>query len=346
MRPARSRVLLAGVIASLASLAAAPPALAQSAPPMARCDVHMLRAPDAVRLVVEARLRREPRCETSLVVRIVPTTAGLYLLAHTPGGRLYEMVVPEAETAAELIASWALRREPAQSVPPLTPPAIGPPLVEAQAQPAAPAGFSSPAQSDSAYAVPRVAPPGITPERTVEAAPGESAPGAAGPGAKAGQWVSVAGITGDDVVGLRAELDLWSRGGWSGGVAIEYSAMQMMNETASSVFDFSDLRGVLTAGHTLGRGALRLRAQVGLGVVKTEMTGFMTGIGMVSYAGANPIGEAGAHVQLLLGQARAWAFSAGPMLSIYSQTLLVDGGGGELVRTLDVSFVGGLRRRL
>src|SRR5258705_281278 len=80
----------------------------------APCDVHILRAPDRAKAVIEARMRAEPTCETSLVVRVVPTSrGGLYLLAHTPNGHVYELVARDARTAADLVALWASSREPA-----------------------------------------------------------------------------------------------------------------------------------------------------------------------------------------------------------------------------------------
>src|SRR5262245_46219633 len=108
----RLALLTAGAIVLLGAVpGATPSALAQPARARTRCDVHILRSPEPVRLVIEARVRKEPACETQLVLRVVPTTSGLYLLAHTPSGRTYEMVVPDAATAAELVATWAGRSE-------------------------------------------------------------------------------------------------------------------------------------------------------------------------------------------------------------------------------------------
>jgi hypothetical protein len=310
----------------LASLAVAPSAPAQPAP--RRCDVHVLRAPEPVRLAVEARLAREPRCEAALAVRIIPTTDGLYLLAQTPGGHAYEMIVPDAEIAAELIATWAIHRDPAvapehapSAVAPLAPPPIAPPPVEAHP--------------------------------ALEAAPGataEAAAGAPGPGAIAGQWLSLSGIAGAEVFGIRGDLDLWSKGGWSGGVAVAYTSMRMGNVSSVATLDFGDLRGTITAGHTFGTGALRIRGQIGVGVVQTELIGTVDGFGPISYAGTHPIGEGGAQLHVLLGTDRAWAISAGPTLTIYTQTFQLASdpfaGMQSVKRSLDVSFVGGLRRRL
>ncbi len=338
----RLAIPIAGVLASLAvvSPALAQPGLAQPAPAPtpARCDVHVLRSPEPVRLVVEARLRREPRCATSLVVRIVPTSTGLYLLAHTPVGHTYEMIVPDAEIAAELIATWAVRRDPAAPpapLPPLAPPAIAPPPVDAS-----PALSSAPAAGvEASHEVPRVRPPGITPE---------TPPGAPARGAMAGQWLSMSGIAGAEVFGVRGELDLWSKGGWSGGVAVAYTVMDMVNVSGSAALEFGDLRGMVTAGHTLGRGALRLRGQVAVGVVRTELAGVVDGFGPISYAGAHPIGEASAQLHVMLGRGRVWALSGGPTLTVYAQTFELSNGTGmqAVERSFDVSFVGGLRRRL
>jgi hypothetical protein len=295
----RLALVIAGVLAPLAT---APSALAQPAPAPGRCNVHVLRSPEPVRALIEARVRREVRCETSLVLRVVPTTMGFYLLAQSPTGRTYEMVVPDAETAAELVAAWGARVE---------------------------AGTA--AQWGRA--------PGMTPE----VRPGE--PPAR---AKAGQWVAMAATAGEDVFGIRGELDLWASNGWAAGVAVAYSEMQLGNTAGDVALEFRDLRGMVTAGHTLGRGALRLRGQVGIGMVRTQMTGFLSGPGAVSFEGAYAIGEAGVHVDLTLGRDRAWALTGGPALTLYAQSYQVSGGGvmRPVERTLDISFVGGIRRRL
>lgn len=333
----RIALLSAGVIAFLVL---AQPALAQPAPPVqpapaqpalaqpARCDVRILRSPEPVRLVIEARLRREAQCETSLAMRVVPTTEGLYLLGLTPSGHAYEMVVPDAETAAELIAAWAQRRDPAAAVPSLAPPVgaapilVGPPGDHAAAGAPGAAGHA----------------PGT---------PAEHAPGAPSSHAADGAWLGVMAIVSDGGAGIRGEIDLWAKRGWSAGVALTYSEMEMESEDGGTLFLFGDIRAVATVSHTLGRGPLRLRGHVGVGGVRTQMTGFISGLGPVSYEGTHAVAEASALAQVRFGEGRAWAVTGGPMLTLYSQTYVLDNDFGmqTATRTLDVSFTAGLRRR-
>jgi hypothetical protein len=125
--------------------------------------------------------------------------------------------------------------------------------------------------------------------------------------------------------------------------------MQLVSADGTAALEFGDLRGMVTAGHTLGRGALRLRGQVGLGAMRTDMGGFLDGFGPVSYTGTHPVGELGAHLQVAFGRDRAWALTGGPALTIYGQTFAISNELGMQTaasRTYDVSFVGGLRRRL
>src|SRR5690606_15193316 len=100
-----SRRVMRNVI-YLAVLLAASSAAAQSVEEARTCQVTIARAPDDVREVVEAWVRSEPQCSKALEVRIVPTEGGLYLLAQDEQGRIRDRVVPDAETAGVLVASW------------------------------------------------------------------------------------------------------------------------------------------------------------------------------------------------------------------------------------------------
>jgi len=86
------------------------------------CRVTIARAPDDVREVVEGWVRAEPRCRGELEVRIVPTDGGLYLLALDGSGRSRERVVPDAQSAGALIASWAADDRVAAAPPALVDP--------------------------------------------------------------------------------------------------------------------------------------------------------------------------------------------------------------------------------
>src|SRR5215470_2613557 len=82
------------------------------------CNVTIVRAPDAVREVVESWVRAEPRCSGTLEVRIVPTDGGYYLFARDADGRTRERVVPDPQSAGALVASWAAADEVQLAAPP------------------------------------------------------------------------------------------------------------------------------------------------------------------------------------------------------------------------------------
>jgi len=86
-------------------------AIAQPVTRPSRCEVTIVdapgaHAPEVVREVIEEWVRAEPRCTTTLEVRVVPTDGGLYLLARDGSGRLQERLVPDAQSAGALVASW------------------------------------------------------------------------------------------------------------------------------------------------------------------------------------------------------------------------------------------------
>jgi hypothetical protein len=90
----------AALIAGALVVAAAAPALADP------CTVDMVRVPDDVRPVIEKWVAAEPSCRIHLAVRVLATDGGYYVLATDPAGGVRERLVPDATTAAVLIASW------------------------------------------------------------------------------------------------------------------------------------------------------------------------------------------------------------------------------------------------
>jgi len=83
------------VVAAAAPAAAAP------------CAVEVVRAPDGVREVIDRFVAAEPQCAASLEVRVVETDEGLYVVAQDRDGRIRDRVVPDAQAAGVVIASWA-----------------------------------------------------------------------------------------------------------------------------------------------------------------------------------------------------------------------------------------------
>lgn len=79
---------------------------ARPIPPGYACGVHVLRAPAELAPAIEARLAALSACGRRLDVWIVRAQDGLYVIARDELGRVRERVVPDAEVASALIASW------------------------------------------------------------------------------------------------------------------------------------------------------------------------------------------------------------------------------------------------
>jgi hypothetical protein len=302
-----------------------------SAQPTPRCEIHVLRAPDGVRVAIEEAVRAEKRCDMSLVVRVVPTDKGLYLLAQSPSGRSFEAVVADARAAAAQVAAWSI-------------PELISPVKEAEPVEPLPVAAKDP----NVFAVPRVRPPGVTPELSnsdkVSVPPASSS-------TRSNRFLSAGGWIGDRVVGARIGVDLAGKNGWSLGVALGASEMRMLgSEVATEIaaFDFSDIRTVATAGYTFGSGGAQLRTEVGAGVVHTSLTGlspFTPNAMEFETSGLFPVGEASVHGIFSVGS--SWALSAGPIISFYGQEYRSTTTNEVMVRReLDVSVLAQLRRRL
>lgn len=101
------RLALSSAISfSIALSAVVDAGVALAQPAAAQCQVNVVRAPEDVRRMIEAWVRREAACRTSIEVRVIPTDNGLYVLAREPSGRIYERLVPDAQAAGVLITSW------------------------------------------------------------------------------------------------------------------------------------------------------------------------------------------------------------------------------------------------
>jgi len=110
-------------IVSLARSAAAqpvdPPPFIETHP----CSVTIVHAPDDVRREIEDWVHREVECRISLDVRAIPTDGGLYLVARASTGQLHERLVPDAQTAGVLVASW-IANDSLEPIPPPPPPPL------------------------------------------------------------------------------------------------------------------------------------------------------------------------------------------------------------------------------
>ncbi len=295
---------------------AAAPAGAQPAP----CAVTFVRAPDDVRTVVEDWVRAEPVCATALELRIVPTEGGLYLLARDDSGRVRERVVPDAQAAGVLVASWV--------------------AADANAAPGAPVAADAPAVAVAPVAgVPVAAPPGPVeapgvaspPGATESLAPGVAATLVAQPTpTMTPRWLSLGGMfamSGTGGGGIRGELDLRARRYVTLGLAASMSESGMMLVGGQPVsIDTADAKVVGYVSLNARWGKWHLRSAFGAGVVYTRatMTDWRMG-GSREAAGLFPTGEVSLGIGRELGA--TWAVHAGPVVSLYLQEYEIETSG-------------------
>jgi hypothetical protein len=232
----------------------AAPALAQ--PAAQTCDVRIVRAPDAVRTAVQTWLDGE-HCNISLEVRIIPTDGGLYLLSRDPLGRVHERVVPDAQAAGMLIASWAADD------------GIAPPVI------APPAPAPAPVEPEPEL---RIAPPSST---TVHKRMHHATPTR-----RRTRWASLDAGGGLRGGGVRTSVDIFTYGNWLFGATsalttnrlplggYPYITMANGGELYLPSINILDARVLATAGRNVDLGdTWHARATIGLGVGVTSVTG-------------------------------------------------------------------------
>jgi hypothetical protein len=312
----------------LAALAA--PAAAQPVTQPSRCEVTIAKAPDEVREAIEAWVAAEPRCAITLEVRAVPTEGGFYLFARDAAGRVRERIVPDAQTAGVLVASWVaddlIDRLPPPST---TPPPVDTP-VEIPAEPMPPGATA-----------PVTAPITVGPPTTLAA---KTEP----PRAR-GNWLTLGGMVqmhGEGAGGARAELDVLRRGKWTLGAVFASSwAHHDLDNWDGDYVKTTDLRLLVTLARTkqLGR-RWEMRVGVGAGVLGTSAKGFSDG-DPIEARGVFPTAEA----SVLFSRSiyNNWSVGFGPIVSLYAQEWIdLDPHMTIMDRNGDVMFLAGVRRKL
>lgn len=306
-------------LVACAFLAASSPALAQPSAAPAPCLVEFVRAPPEVQATIEAWVAAEPRCATRLELRVVPTTDGLYLLGRRPDGRLHERIVPDAQTAGVLVASWMAEDQPVPVTMPAPPPRPRPLIVDPFAT--------------------------ATPTTVVAAAPS--------PRSTTSRWIGLAymlGMNQGGTQGVRAELDLVIRGAWGLGVAgsISEGSSQTFSQLGIMSMEVADAKVVALGARTWGRGRWQFRIGGGLGVVKSEVLVHDLGASpnFRSGAGVFPTVELSAMVSRRLGD--RWALTAGPAATYVTQSYdKTQPDGVSAYRSgFQVVMLGGLRLRM
>ncbi len=323
-------------VALLTASTAVAPAFAQ---PAARCAVTVVRAPDDVRLTIEPMLATE-HCTTSLQVRVIPTERGLYVIAGDEHGRMRERVVPNATSAAVLIASWAsddsITGAPPIPVPPVSAPPVaavhdgimGPSMVPSTA----PSMVDEPDRSDEDDEVAPVQ----HPARFITLGIG----GAAGSG-----------------TGIRAEVDLLDHCNWTFGIlgsitgetmrVTDYMQAYATNYTATT----SDYALAVAVGGTHRWGTWHLRTGAALGLVistlelepdySNQNSPFAGGSGTT----ASPWLEAHLLAGHSLGATKRWELEVGATVSYAKQSWFVGATMETLARDAgSIMLVANVRR--
>lgn len=302
--------------------AAAAPAAAQPVTQPTSCEVTISRAPDEVREAIEAWVNAEPRCSTTLDVRVVVTEGGFYMFARDGAGRIRERVVPDAQSAGVLVASWVADDLIAATVPePAPAPAPMPPS-------ATPVVAAAP---EATAVVATAAPPRTTSRRWL----------------MVGATVQVEGAA----AGLRGELDVIRRGKWTLGAILAGSYSELAfgydHVLAPGRLESVDVALLAALSRASNMGKWGMRLSVAAGLMRTRVTGDLAGERMDA-TGVSPVVEASIlFSREFLG---GWALAAGPIVTMPAQEYTVMDNSGATVtfarRGLDVMAFGGLRRRL
>jgi hypothetical protein len=155
--------------------------------------------------------------------------------------------------------------------------------------------------------------------------------------------LAVAGeISGNAGTGVRGELDLFRRGGFTLGIAAGASSMRIREMYSVHEFSLLELHAGASLAYAAQRGRWQLRLQGGVGRGKTRPTPGTDGP-RVWATSVYPSAEASA--MLAREVLEHWAISAGPMVA-WSRQELRDDMGLSFDSGPDASFVLGIRRRL
>lgn len=322
------------------------------------CSVDIARAPDAVREVITQWVEAEHDCGPPLEVRIVETSGGLYVLARDAAGHVHERVVPDAQSAGVLIASWAAAPSSAPSTG-TSPEATAPTAVT---------GDMSIDLSWTPPAVPLAAP------STVDAIPasGDAIPatGDAIPATasheRATKWLSLGGaigIGGAGAQGVRGEIDLKAIGAWRVGVAGTLMHVDVDPDFGryTGYLDLVDMKAALYAAHTVDVGHWQLRATAGIGAVVTHGDGVLydradaneKAVFWPQISTVSPTGEASV---TMAHSFAGFGVILGPVVSLVHETLQMKMGEADVTydgsslaysrNALELAFFGGIRHRL
>jgi len=236
------------------------------------CAVTLVISPPSVRDVVAKWVQAEPRCAVALEVRIVPTDGGFYVHARDARGRVRERIVPDGQTAAVLITSWAADDTiaPGTTRDAVDDLAWSPPKVR---------GPEPGVLIDNLVYTPPptiVAPVAAKPEVAVQGEPPPVRERIAG---RTFRLAAMVGTNDDDAHhwGARGELDLALRGRWHLGAALSFAHTEypIYRDVDTGDLQSSQLSATGYASTVLSLGPLEVRALGGVGFVGTYMNGVL-----------------------------------------------------------------------
>jgi hypothetical protein len=278
---------------AFAALLVATPVAAQPVTQPKACQVTIARAPEDVRAVVEAWVKSEPQCSVALEVRIVPTEGGLYLLAQDEQGRMRERIVPDAQTAGVLVASWI-----ADDNAPVPPPIAAPAAPTAE-----PVVYNE-----------SISPPGLAPIALSATAPP--------PLVRRSKWITLGALfpMGEGAAGgLRLEVDVWRRGNWIVGGAISAGSgeMRLQSSYGTGYIEATDYKLIGYVARPAQRGKWQLRPALGVGAIYTEGVAYDGNSMFYGLSGTFATAEASFMVSRDVG--KSWAAYGGPLATIIVQ---------------------------
>jgi hypothetical protein len=339
-------VLSIGV--SSATVLAATAVSAQPVPAPATCSVTIARAPDDVRDEVTRWVRAEPHCNATLEVRVVPTEGGLYLFARDGQGRVRERIVPDAQSVGVLVASWVA--DDSIETPPSTPGAVNADGSQALAIAGEPkAARRDPSDPSASWRL--MAPPGKAPALL----PGIERESALPSERAQTSWLTLGGIMDRGVhggAGARAEIDLYTRAGWSiaAGLAVSGANAETYETGVGRGLHTRDFRAVAMVTHTWSVGDWQLRLGGGVGmryisaVIESDPFNGMYQLGRNATEIMAPTVEASALVAHAFDN--SWAIFFGPIATRYDLVSRTGGDTVELPRDGELMAFAGIRHRL
>lgn len=255
------------------------------------CNIRVVKAPNKVRLAIEARAGIESAC-TALEVRVTKRGNKLVVTARSQDGKTLRGDARDAGRAAELVMRWAAPAEVIATV--------------VEDTPVAPA----PASAPTVPLVEATAVEHITDERPARR-----------------QDIGAGVLASPIAYGVRGEVDALA---WRGlALGFSFGASNAIWKSGDlmtgTTLDVRDISAGAYAALTLGTGAWRLRMQAGAGVIYTQYAAKARIAPFDRIASGDGVTRMlDATLALSRELSSGWAVQVGPLLQYYAQTFALD----------------------